>query len=326
MSRLAIISIVLAVVSVGKCANLRAAPYYMPLDNNGQGIDIAQVIQTTGVKEFILAFALAPNGGGCVPVWDGNENQRIADDTAVLAKVQDIRSQGGDVSVSFGGYNGNDLGHACPDAQSLADAYQIVIDKYDLTNVDFDVEGDDLGDVQGETKRFEALKIIRQRAQEKARDLTITLTLPCTTVGLSDLGKSEIQRAVDLGLNIDLYKIMAFDYGGPGADQVNSVISVMDQVHQQLKQLRSDLNDDQIYAATGMILMNGHTDQPSELYTLDTFRQLIDHANSKHFGRVSYWSLNRDRQCTGPTGWVDGSCSSVDQQPWDFTKILANFH
>ena len=126
----------------------------------------------------------------------------------MLAKVQAIRSQGGDVSVSFGGYNGNDLGHACSDAQSLAAAYQIVIDKYDLTNVDFDVEGDDLGDVAGETRRFEALKILRQKAQEKARDLTITLTLPCTTVGLSDLGKSEIQRAVDLGLNIDLYKIM----------------------------------------------------------------------------------------------------------------------
>lgn len=122
----------------------------------------------------------------------------------MLAKVQAIRAQGGDVSVSFGGYNGNDLGHACPDAQSLADAYQIVIDKYDLTNVDFDVEGDDLGDVAGETKRFEALKILRQRG----RELTITLTLPCTTVGLSDLGKAEIQRAVDAGLKIDLYKIM----------------------------------------------------------------------------------------------------------------------
>lgn len=92
MSRLAIISIVLAVVSVGKCANLRAAPYYMPLDNNGQGIDIAQVIQTTGVKEFILAFALAPNGGGCVPVWDGNENQRVGRFVFVLLQKTNLLS------------------------------------------------------------------------------------------------------------------------------------------------------------------------------------------------------------------------------------------
>ena len=100
----------------------------------------------------------------------------------------------------------------------------------------------------------------------------------------------------------------------------------MDQVHQQLKQLRPDLSEDQVYASTGMILMNGHTDQPSELFTQDTFRQLVDHANSKHFGRVSYWALNRDRQCTEPTGWVNGACSSVEQQPWEFTKILANFN
>ncbi|CAG2121548.1 unnamed protein product, partial [Medioppia subpectinata] len=246
--------------------------------------------------------------------------------TVVLGKVKAIRAAGGDVSVSFGGYNGVDLGKACHDVNSLANAYQIVIDKYSLTNVDFDVEHDNLGDVQGETRRFQAIKILQQKAKASGKQLFVTLTLPSTTVGLSELGRNEIKRAVDLGAKMDLYKIMAFDYGGPGADQVNSVISVMEQTHKQLKDLRKDLNDQQVYAATGLILMNGHTDQPSELYTIDTFRKLIDYANQKHLGRVSYWALNRDRKCTKPVGWVDGTCSSLEQQPWDFTKTLANFH
>ena len=101
----------------------------------------------------------------------------------------------------------------------------------------------------------------------------------------------------------------------------------MELAHQQIKKLRTDLNDAQAYAATGLILMNGHTDQPSELYTIETFKKLVDYANQKKLGRVSYWALNRDRSCGNMhVGWVNGACSSVDQQPWQFTKVLSNFH
>ena len=133
---------------------------------------------------------------------------KIADDTKVLAKVKTIRANGGDVSVSFGGYNGIDLGHACGDVNSLANAIQIVIDKYSLTNVDFDVEHDNLGNVPEEIRRFQAIKLLRQKAKANGKQLFVTLTLPSTTVGLSDLGKGEIGRGIESGANVDLYKIM----------------------------------------------------------------------------------------------------------------------
>ncbi len=299
--------------------NLTAAPYYMPLDNDPQ--DIGDAITASGQKSFILAFVLAPNGGGCTPTWDGNSAQPVSGDTAVAAKVSTIRSRGGDVSMSFGGYNGLELGKACGDATSLADAYQAVITKYSLTHVDFDIEGDDLGDVAGETKRFEAIKTLKQNNP----GLHVSLTLPSTTVGLSDLGKAEIQRAKDNGAAVDLYKVMAFDYGGPAASMADDVQRVMEQVHGQLKTLRPDLDDTAVYAATGLILMNGHTDQPSELFTVDTFRTLLSYVQAHELGRFSFWSLNRDRVCTGDVGWADGKCSSVSQQPYDFSKILAQY-
>src|SRR6266536_6357021 len=65
--------------------NLTAAPYYMPLDNDPQ--DIGDAITASGQKSFILAFVLAPNGGGCTPTWDGNAQQPVSGDTAVAAKV-----------------------------------------------------------------------------------------------------------------------------------------------------------------------------------------------------------------------------------------------
>jgi len=298
---------------------MTAAPYFMPLDNDPQ--DIGAAITASGQKSYILAFVLAPNGGGCTPTWDGNAQQPVSSDTAVAAKVSTIRQRGGDVSISFGGYNGLELGAACGDATSLANAYQAVITKYSLTHIDLDIEGDDLGDVNGETKRFQAIKTLKQRNPS----LHVSLTLPSTTVGLSDLGKAEIQRAKDIGAAIDLYKIMAFDYGGPGGSMASDVQRVMEAAHSQLKTLRPDLNDAAVYAHTGLIIMNGHTDQPSELFTVDTFRTLLSYVQAHRLGRFSFWSLNRDRICTGNTGWVDGKCSSLSQQPYDFTKIIAQY-
>ncbi|WP_245808392.1 Ig-like domain-containing protein [Deinococcus hopiensis] len=45
-----------------------AAPYVMPGESL---LDLKQVMAVTGQKTFMLAFILAPNGGGCTPTWDG---------------------------------------------------------------------------------------------------------------------------------------------------------------------------------------------------------------------------------------------------------------
>ena len=75
MNILSLISVLLLAFVAIRCSNLRAAPYYMPLDNNPQ--DINEVIRESGIKDFIFAFVLAPNSGGCVPTWDGNKTQKV---------------------------------------------------------------------------------------------------------------------------------------------------------------------------------------------------------------------------------------------------------
>lgn len=187
--------------------SIKAAPYYMPLDNDPQNID--DIVANSGIRHFIFAFALATNGGECLPVWDGAKGQPVAEDTRVLEMVRKVRSHGGDISISFGGYNGVELGHACHSAELLAKSYQLVIDKYALTHVDFDIEGDDLGPEDEENRRFQAIKILKQNAKAAGKELHVTLTMPCTTVGLSLLGKDEIKRAIAIQPDlIDLYKIM----------------------------------------------------------------------------------------------------------------------
>ncbi len=296
----------------------RAPAYFMPLDNSPQNLGTA--MDATGLKAFNLAFVL--DSGGCTPAWNGDSGHKVSGDTTVLGMVNTVRSKGGDVSVSFGGYNGVELGATCGGSSGPANAYQPVVNRYALNRIDLDYEGDDLD--ANMAVRFGAIKILEQNNP----NLKVSLTIPMTTVGLPDTGKDEIRQAQAAGARIDLVNIMAFDYGLTNAgDQVTSVKMVADAAEAQIKSLFG-WDDATAYNHIGLQVMNGHTDQPSEMFTQSTFQSLLSYAQSKHFGWYSYWSLNRDRACdpSVPHNWADGTCSSVSQQPWEFSKIIAQYN
>jgi hypothetical protein len=294
----------------------------MPLDNSPQ--DITSASNASGAKNFNLAFVL--DSGGCTPAWGGDAAHKVAADTAVTGVVNAVRAVGGDVAVSFGGYNGNELGASCGGAAGLASAYQAVIAKYNLTRIDLDYEGDDLD--ANTAVRFGAIRILEDNARAAGRQLHVSLTIPMTTVGLPDTGKDEIRAAIAAGAGFDIVNIMAFDYGLTNAgDQVTSVELVAQAAQAQLKTLYG-WDDATAWSHLGLQLMNGHTDQPSELFTQASFTTLLGYARSKHAGWFSYWSLNRHRACdpSVPHNWADGTCSSVPQNPYDFSKIVAQYN
>ncbi len=295
--------------------------YFMPLDNSPQ--DIGSAIAASGAKNYNLAFVL--DSGGCTPAWGGDANHKVSADTTVTGVVNAVRAAGGDVAVSFGGYNGTELGATCGGASGLAAAYQQVISRYNLTRIDLDYEGDDLN--ANTAVRFGAVKILQDNARAAGRQLHVTLTVPMTTVGFPDTGKAEIQAAQAAGATFDLVNIMAFDYGLTNAgDMATSVQLVAEAAKNQMKTLYG-YDDATAYAHLGLQLMNGHTDQPSELFTQATFTTLLGYARAKHFGWLSFWALNRDRACDPTVGhnWADGTCSSVSQNPYDFAKIVAGY-
>jgi hypothetical protein len=301
--------------------SFRSPIYFMPLDNNPQNISTA--MSASGAKFFNLAFVL--DSGGCTPAWNGDAAHKVSSDTTVLGVVNAVRAGGGDVAVSFGGYNGAELGAGCGSASGLANAYQQVISRYNLSRIDLDYEGDDLNANMG--VRMGALKILQDNARAAGRPLHVTLTVPMTKIGFPDTGKAEIQAGIGAGVQFDLINIMAFDYGLTNAsNMVDSVKLVAEAAKNQMKTLFGD-DDATAFAHLGLQLMNGHTDQPSELFTQSDFSALLTYARSKHFGWFSYWSLNRDRACdpSVPHNWADGTCSSVAQAAWDFSKIVAQY-
>jgi hypothetical protein len=132
--------------------NWRSPVYLMPLDNDPPSASqISGIMSSTGEKNFLLSFVL--DAGNCTPAWDGDSSELVSDDATVAALVAAIREAGGDAGVSFGGYNGTELGQDCGSASTLAAAYQSVITKYSLTHVDFDIENTALGDTANELVR-----------------------------------------------------------------------------------------------------------------------------------------------------------------------------
>ena len=307
--------------SSGASSNWRSPVYLMPLDNNPPAASqIAAIMTATGEKDFMLSFVL--DSGGCTPAWDGSSSQIVSSDTTVAALISAIRAAGGDAGVSFGGYNGTELGQDCSSASALASAYQSVITKYQLTHVDFDIENTALGDSGNELKRFQAIAIL----EREDPGLIVSLTIPMTSVGLPGTGTGEIQQAIAAGARIDVFGIEDFDYGLTSGTQVSSDETVASDVASQLETLYG-WSAATAWSRIGITLMNGHTDQPSELFTQATFTSLLSFAQANHVAWFTFWSFNRDQPC--PAGaveaWAPGTCSNISQNPYDFTKIVAQY-
>ncbi|GHD97012.1 chitinase [Streptomyces naganishii] len=291
-----------------------AAPYLMPLDNDPP--DAGAIMDATGLKAFQLAFVLAPNGGGCSPTWGGTAP--VSSDTAVQSVISTIRAKGGDVSVSIGGYGGTKLGQTCSDAASTAAAYQQVITKYGLHAIDFDLEEPEYENTAAIKNEIGAAKILQQNNP----GLYVSVTTAGTADGTGWFGKQMLLEAKSQGFTPNNFSIMPFDGGFNGAASQTSALTNFNQI------LQSTFGWDQAtaYAHEGFSGMNGRSDT-GEIFSQSDFQTVLDYATSHNMDRFTFWSLNRDRQCSPPDngGRTSGTCSSVAQNSWDFAKYSVKF-
>jgi chitinase len=289
-----------------------AAPYVMPLDNTPP--DLSQVMSATGQKTFELAFVLSD--GGCNAAWDGTAS--VSSDTTVANMINGVRSAGGDVSVSFGGYGGTKLGQVCGSAAATAAAEQAVINKYSLKAIDFDLEEPEYENTAAINNEVGAAQIL----QRNNAGLYVSITTAGTTSGTGYFGQNVLNTAKSLGFTPNNYSIMPFDGGFSGA---SSQISALGAFH-TLLQNTFGWDSATAFAHEGFSGMNGRTDSAEYFYQAD-FASVLNYATSNGLGRFTFWALNRDRQCNPPdnNGTLSGSCSSVPQGAWDFTKYTAQF-
>ncbi|UED83605.1 chitinase [Streptomyces profundus] len=266
------------------------------------------VMDATGVEWFTLAFVLSD--GYCDPRWDGWRplSGGVDQDT-----IETIRAAGGDVIPSFGGWSGDKLESSCATSGELADAYQQVIDAYGLAAIDIDIEAAAYDDPATQQRTVDALLAV----QAANPGIKVYITFG---TGRNGPDTSLINRAADSGLTVDGWTIMPFNFGGNGQDMGQLTI----QASEGLKSALIDAygyGEAEAYQHMGISSMNGVTDV-GETITVADFETMLGYAREVGLSRLTFWSVNRDRPCEG--GGAD-SCSGVDQQPWEFTDVLARY-
>lgn len=279
--------------------------------------DLLDTAAKTGVKEFHLAFITS--GGDCAPLWGGVTG--LGDDQ-VANQIGALRGKGGDVRVSFGGAAGAELALNCSSADDLAAAYGKVVDAYDLTKVDFDIEGAALPDAAANTRRAQAIA----QLQKKHPDLDVAFTLPVMPEGLTQPGVDLLADAKKNGVRVDGVNIMAMDYGPAYSDDMGEyAIQAATATQAQIKGVLG-LSEAAAWQAVAVTPMIGVNDVVTEIFTVEDAGQLVKFAEEKGIGRLAMWSGTRDKACPGgPKPSADATCSSIDQEPLAFTKAFAAY-
>ncbi|MFC5817271.1 carbohydrate-binding protein [Nonomuraea harbinensis] len=269
------------------------------------------VMDATGVKSFTMAFILS--SGGCNPAWDG---QRPLTGGADQQAINTIKSKGGSVQISFGGWQGNKLGPNCATPQAFAGAVQQVINAVGPAVVDFDIENyDEFENYTVQDRILNGLKIVKQNNP----NVKVVVTFGTSRTGPNAHGVRLINQARALNVPIDNFTIMPFDFGSSNIYQ--DTVNASEGLKNALKNAYG-YTDAQAYARMGISGMNGLSDQ-QELTTPQTWTQIRDWARSKGLNRLAYWGVNRDRPCPG--GGVVSNCSGISQAEWEFTRITAGF-
>ncbi|GAA3241597.1 cellulose binding domain-containing protein [Actinocorallia longicatena] len=270
------------------------------------------VMSATGVKAFTMAFMLS--GGGCTPAWDSSRPLTGGVDASTIAA---IKAAGGGVQISFGGWQGNKLGPNCATSADFAAAVQQVINAYGPVAVDFDIENtDEFENTTVQDRILGGLKIVKQNNP----NTKVVITFGTSTTGPGYYAQRLMTQAKALGVGIDNWTIMPFDFGG-GNDMYGNTVNALEGLKNFLKTTYG-WDDATAYAHTGISGMNGLSDQ-QELTTTAIWTQIRDYAKSHGLGRLAYWSVNRDRGCAG--GGVVSNCSGIAQADWAFTQITAGF-
>ncbi|MHB8532837.1 MAG: chitinase [Solirubrobacteraceae bacterium] len=275
----------------------------------------ATVLRSSGIQSLTLAFVLSR--GACQPAWDGARPLLGGPDEAA---IKSIRAAGGEVDVSFGGWSGKKLGSSCKTPAALAAAYQKVIDAYSLKAIDVDIEHGEFTSRKTRRRVVEALRAI----QSANPGLEISITMGTAESGPEAAGASLIADAAAIGFEPTVWTVMPFDFGPPRTDMGAASVHAVEGLAADLASAYG-ITPATAYGHAGVSSMNGHTDEASEGVSLSDMQTILSFAAARHLGRLSFWSVNRDRPCGGADTTND-SCSGIAQEPLAFTKLLAEYH
>lgn len=278
----------------------------------GDHFQITKCDDACGQKFYTIAFIIGDSHGQ--PAWDGRfpmEKNLYADE------INLIRSRGGDVIVSFGGADGTEIAISETNVVALEAKYQSVIDRYQFTWLDFDIEGDALSNSDANKRRNTALAYL----QKKNPGLIISYTLPVDPDGIPDKSRELLADAVAKGVKVHSANVMTMDFGShfsKGKKMSDVSMASALKAHEQCHAISPDIQ-------IGLTPMIGQNDEHGEVFTQDDAMALMQWAEQQPWiCSLSFWASNRD---TGHLGKdkTGNDTSGIAQKSWEFTTIFKPF-
>jgi chitinase len=259
------------------------APYFATWAFGQGGYNVKSLMDArskAGLHAATLAFIVA--GNGC-SFDDGGHTI----DVDMKSDIAAFRAAGGKVIVSFGGASGTYLEARCS-ASQMASLIDGLIQRHGFRDLDFDVEGSQLGKSSLNTVRNAAIKTL----QAKYHDLNISFTLPVMPEGLDKLGIGLVKGAVAAGVKVKVVNVMAMDYGYNG-DMGRFAIQAAQATAQQLTGVYPGKSATQLLSMVGITPMIGHNDDAG-VFTLSHAKAVATFAKGNGIPLLAYWDFQRD--------------------------------
>jgi chitinase len=284
-------------------------------------------------NSVVLSFIVSETSDACTPSWGSVYTlDQAATSLDLDRRIVRLDQQGGEAIVSFGGLNNDELAVGCTDTSDLETAYASVVDRYDLSTIDLDLEGGSLA-TEVVARQATAIAGVQAARATSGDPLAVWLTLPVTTDGLTVQGTDAVAAYLAAGVDVAGVNAMTMNFGdslATGQSESDGSIQALTSVHRQLGVLYSaagiSLSNKTLWSKVGATPMAGQNDIAAEVFTIADATALNSFVLENGLGRTSMWSMNRDLTC-GPNyaglSTVSDSCSGVDQGTASFATALA---
>ena len=265
---------------------------------------------TTHLFAPYVDMGISGGVGGTLPT------DTLPNGTTILSVVQSLQAAGVQVILSFGGASGTEPALNCTSASQLQALYQSVLTRYNVSMLDFDIEGGAVSNQASITLRDQAL--VGLKAANPG--LVISYTLPVLPTGLVSTGVNILNSAKADGLALDVVNVMAMDYGSSSDNGGAMGTDATDAAAETEAQLQAAGLTSTTIGVTPMVGIN---DTNTEFFQLTDATTLLNYAESNSYiTRLGIWSFARDNGgCPGQT-YASPTCSGVSESSYQFTGIL----
>jgi len=289
---------------------------------------------SSSTPNVVLSFIVSSKSDACVPSWGAAytmDEARVAFD--LDRRIARLRQQKGDVSISFGGLLNDELAIKCTDPEKLLKAYQSIVDRYDISVIDLDLENSGLTNTEALKRRADVMAKLQAKQRAKGKHLAVWVTLPVAPQGLTQDGTNAVAQMLSSKVDLAGVNVMTMDYGQSkksGQSMADASKQALTETHRQLgilyKQADINISSAILWKKIGATPMIGQNDVRGEVFTLDDAKAFNKFASSQGVGRLSMWSANRDIPCgENYVDWkvVSDSCSGVKAEKMGYAQALS---